>query len=208
VRAAGISLGIRARCWLCIGVFAYACAPSLAASGPGGLIGNENAGSLSGLSVTRGEPVASFGLLEDRTGRTVMLKSATVLPLTGFRVPRLVGVAVERKGSTFRGVTVGGAARGWPPSGIRVRRLSGYRLQSGSTLARRTAVIVFGVVARSVGRYAVAGVNVRVRMGGTTVTVKVIGPLAFCVDRPRHVVPCPDGFTTRALRASQALKGQ
>jgi hypothetical protein len=190
-----------------IGLFAGACAVSLAGCGSTGLVGNQNAGSVSDVSVTVGQPADSIAWIQNRTGQAVTLESATVLPLKGFRRPRLVHVAVERMGgSTFRGIATGGADRGWPPS-IPVTRLSGYRLQSGGTMAHHSAMIVFGVVAGAIGRYAVAGVNVTVQKDGAPVTVQAIGPLAFCVSTKQHVVPCPTAFTDRALRASNAFEG-
>jgi len=88
-----------------------------------------------------------------------------------------------------------------------MRPLAGYRLPSSGTVAQRTALIVFGVVGRHAGRYAIAGVNIEVRENGSTVTVQAIGPLAICVSANQHGPPCPDSFTDRALKASKAYVG-
>lgn len=187
-----------------------ACALALTACGSTGLVGNHNARSESGVNATPGRTVDSVGWLVNHSGRTVALQSATVLRLKGFPPPTLTHVAVERigRGSTFQGLMTAGATTGWPPSGIRVRQFRGYRLRSEGPLVRHTALIVFGLVARTVGRYAVAGVNVTVRDDGSAVTVHVIGPLDLCVGTKRHAVSCPGSFGNRVLRAAEANGGQ
>lgn len=170
-----------------------------------GLVGNLDAHSLSGLSAHPGEPVDSIGWLQNRTAGTVTLESATVLPMKGFRAPKLVGVAVERMGSGGRGMVTGGAWTGWPPNWRHAARLAGYQVRSGGDQWHHSALIEFAVVANGLGRYAVAGVNVTVRTDGGPKTVQVIGPLAFCVSAERRPAPCPDSFTNRAISASRAL---
>lgn len=185
-----------------------ACALSLGACGGAhrGLAGTRNAGTVSGLSVASGEPAYSVAWLQNATGQTVTLESATILALRGFQTPKLVGVAIERTGSTYRGVMVGGAGAGWPASGLRVTRFSGHRLRSGGATPHHTALIVFGAVASATGEYAAAGVNVVVRKNGRRVTVHAIGPLAFCVFPKHHVRHCPTSFIDRAENASIGLE--
>ena len=193
---------------LCIGGLVLACAVAVTACGSTHLTGTQNAGTVSGLnSIPPGAVADSIGWIENRSGRTVTLESATVLPLKGFRTPTLVDVAVERVGATFRSDMTGGAVRGWPPPSMSVARLFGYRVRPGRTVFRRTALVVFGVAARRVGRYAVAGVKVMVRDDGAPVTVQAIGPLTLCVSTKRHPVSCPSSFGDRALRQSNAFEG-
>ena len=186
---------------------AGACTLALVGCGSTGLVGNLNAGTLSGMShVLPGETVDSVAQLENRSGNTVTLRSATILPLKGFRAPRLVAVAVERRGRTLHGVMVGGEVTGWPNSNLHVVRLSGYRLPSRGSWERNVAFVVFAVAARRPGRYALAGVNVTVVENGSAVTAQAIGPVDFCVSTHQPPVSCPASFTHRAFRASVALK--
>jgi hypothetical protein len=183
------------------------CAVTLAGCGSTGLVGNLNAGSLSGVSHVRpGETVDSVGWLANRSGRPVTLKSATILPLKGFHAPQLVGVAVERRGRTLHGAMVGGEAIGWPNRTQHVVPLSGYRLPAHGSWDRNVALVVFALAARRPGRYALAGVSVTVVENGSVVTAPAIGPVAFCVSTHRPPVSCPASFTNRAFRASIALK--
>ena len=179
-------------------------------SGSVALIGNQNAGTLSAFTVKPGQAADSIGWLVNRTGQTVTLESATVLPLKGFRTPRLLGVAVERwnpKSHGFRDAPTAGAGRGWPPSGLtRTVALTHYRLESGGGLRHHTALIVFGVVSRSAGRFAAAGVTVTVRIGDRLVQAKSIGPLLFCVTTKQYDVSCSDRGQQQALRASKAFE--
>jgi hypothetical protein len=156
--------------------------------------------------VVPGETVDSVAQLENRSGHPVTLRSATILPLKGFHPPRLVGVAVERRGRTLRGVMTGGAVTGWPNRSLHVGRLSGYRLPSHGSWHRNEAFVVFVVAARKPGRYALAGVNVTVIENGSKVTARAIGPVAFCVSTRHPPASCPASFTKRAFAASIALK--
>ena len=181
------------------------CTLALVGCGSPGLIGNLNAGTLSGmLHVLPGETVDSVAQLENRSGRTVTLRSATILPLKGFRAPRFVAVAVEHHG--LRGVMTGGEVTGWPNRSLHVVGLSGYRLPSRGSSDRNVAFVVFAVAARKPGRYALAGVNVTVVENGSAVTAQAIGPVDFCVSTHHPPVSCPSSFTNRAFNASIALK--
>lgn len=191
----------------CAGVLAGLCGLALAACGSNGLVGNLNAGTLSGMfHVLPGEKIDSVAELANRSGHTVTLRSAHILTLKGFHSPRLVGVAVERRGRTLRGVMTGGALAGWPNRSLHVLELSGYRLPPRGSWYRNTAFIVFAVTAHRPGRYALAGINVVVEENGSTTTAEAIGPVAVCVSTLEHPVNCPKSFTDRAMKASIALK--
>jgi hypothetical protein len=195
-----------------ISVCVIAAAVLFLTRGSPNLIGNQNAGSLSGLAVRPGQSADSVGWLVNRSGQTVTLVSAKVLPLEGFRTPRLVGVAVEAWNTDlpgFRGTgPTGGAVAGWPPTRMaRTVPFTHYRLGSGGSLWHHTALIVFGVRSHSVGTFGVAGVTVTVRVGHDLVKVQSIGPLLFCVTTKQLPVSCPNqAQQQRALEVANTFE--
>jgi len=118
----------------------------LAGCSSSGVIGDNNAGTLSGMShVLPGKTVDSVALLENHSGHPVTLRSATILPLGGFHAPRLMAVAVETHGRTARGLMSGGEVTGWPNSQLHVARLRGYELPSDASSDRGIAFTAFAM---------------------------------------------------------------
>lgn len=195
--------------WATAGLCALVLGGGVAGCGSSGLIGNQDAGTVAGLPVRPGQSADGLAWLWNRSGAAVTLESARLLDLRGFTSGRLVHVAVVQRPRHWRscGLT-GGAARGWPPSNIGITRLVGFRLRSSVSrrYCRAAVTVVFAVVADRPGEYADAGVTLTVRKGGSNTTVRVIGPLDFCVTRARHERPCADAFDNRALNASETLK--
>ncbi|HET7016568.1 MAG TPA: hypothetical protein VFI65_21780 [Streptosporangiaceae bacterium] len=58
-----------------------------------GLVGNIAEGTSAGLGTTPGRPADFTGYLVNNTGQVVILESARLLPLKGFRAPRLIHLA-------------------------------------------------------------------------------------------------------------------
>ena len=191
-----------------MGILGCAAAAALAGCGGStGLVGTLNAGTISGIpNVHPGQPVNSVAALQNRSGHSVTLDSATILPLKGFRSPKLIGFAVESRGRTLRGVTTRGAWTGSPRQRRVLLPLHGHELPPRGSWDRNTAFIVFTVLADHPGRFALAGLTMRVVDNGSRVTAQAIGPLAFCVSSKQRVVTCPSRFTNRAFRASIELR--
>lgn len=146
------------------------------------------------LSVSRGQAGDFTGWLENRSSTTVTLESATLLPRSGFRTPRLVGLAVESGLNYFT------SDRGWPAAGaarygVTIVPLHGYQLRPG-----RRAKIFYAVRSQRVGLYAAGGVRVRVRSGGAVAAVPVISLGGICVDVSAKG-RCPRAFTNQLDRS-------
>jgi hypothetical protein len=156
-----------------------------------GLIGNVAEGTSAGLGTTPGRPADYTGYLENRTGHDVILKSARLLPLKGFRAPRLIHEAV------YSGRTVATSAFDWPPKGLRLslKRFAGYRIRPG-----RRIMILYSVVAHRLGVYADAGLKVTVLVNGSQGVVDVISFAGTCVIRSLNH-DCPDSFYRRVQDA-------
>ncbi len=168
----------------------------LAACGspPSGLDGSIGKGTSAGTLTTPGVVADYTGFLANHTGRVVTLQSARLLPLTGYRTPRLVRLAVEQ-GHDFVA-----SWRGWPPHGhgLHLAPFAGYRVWRGHRVQ-----ILYGVVAAKPGRYADAGIRVTVLVGGSLVSVNVLSYAGTCVKRVLKV-DCPDSFYKGIENASIA----
>lgn len=122
------------------------------------------------------------------------LQSATLLPLQGFRAPRLIHEAIE-VGKDFAS-----SARDWPPTNPRfpLKDFAGYRVPPG-----RRINILYSIVARKLGGYADSGIKVTVQFNGSQATVDVISIAATCIVRAiGH--DCPSSFYKRIQKAPGA----
>lgn len=153
-----------------------------------GLDGKIGIGSGGGNLTTPGVPADYTGYLGNHTGQVVILKSATLLPLAGFKAPRLVHLAVEP------GRDVVAADRGWPPdSGQGIAPFAAHRVLSGHRVQ-----ILYSVEASRPGEYADAGIRVTVLVSGVAVTVDVVSPAPTCVRPTLNVKhDCPQSFYNR-----------
>src|ERR1700722_863761 len=167
--------------------FATACANPAS-----GLDGNIGAGGSANLPVTPGRPADFTGFLVNNTGQIVILKSARLLPLKGFRAPQLIHEAIEA------GKGFATSDRDWPPTGpkLPLKDFAEYRIPPG-----RRVNILFSVVARKVGEYAAAGIEVTVLVAGRTATVDVVSFAGTCVVK---VVKnnCSESFNNRLQKAA------
>jgi hypothetical protein len=186
---------------LCFGIIAAGLSGAAGLAGCGsaasGLDGGLNLGNSSGVTTVPGKPADYTGFLANHGGRVVILKSARLLSLKGFRPPRLVRVGIE----TSRAIVADGL--GWPPGGYdhRLASFGGYQV-----LAGRRAQILYGVVAPSTGEYGDAGIQLTVVAGGSTVTVNVLSAAGTCVKRSLDI-NCPDRFYNRIQNVSRVPGG-
>ncbi len=170
-----------------------ALATSCAGSGSG-LVGNIGAGAWAGVPTTPGRPADYTGFLANNSGHVIILRSATLLPLKGFRAPKLIHEAIE-VGKNFAS-----SARDWPPTNPRfpLKNFAGYHVLPG-----RRVNILYSIVARKLGGYADAGIEVTVQANGSPVTVDIISVAATCiVEAIGH--DCPDSFYKRIQKAPNA----
>ncbi|MGO9161494.1 MAG: hypothetical protein ACLP7J_12400 [Streptosporangiaceae bacterium] len=141
-----------------------------------------------------GEPADYTGFLINHTGQVVTLKSARLLPLRGFRPPRLVHLAIE-PGKDFAA-----ADSGWPPSTEgrdHIQPFAGARIPSGN----KRVNILYAVAATKLGDYGDAGIRVTVLAGGTLATVDVLSVAGTCVV-PSRKITCPVSFQNRITNAA------
>lgn len=121
------------------------------------------------------QPADFSAFLLNSSGRTVVLRSARLVPLHGFRAPRLAYVAIEM-GKDFVASDRGYLRPGRPGSRIPIAAFAGHRIAN-----RSRATILYGVVATRQGNYAADGLRVEVSSGGSVGSVFVSGRSAFCV---------------------------
>ena len=160
----------------------------------GGINGNAGARDTGSMRVKVSQLAAYSGYLANKSGHTVTLESASILPLSTFRSPRLGNhIAVET------GPAIGGALSGWPhgpaarPYGL--KPFNGYRVASGAQIR-----ILYSVAADRTGLYASDGLTVIVKVDGSRQTIAVRGGEATCVTARGHD-NCPDWFLNRVYRA-------
>ncbi len=161
------------------------------------LDGSIDLGTSAGLTTVPGKIADYTGFLANHSRQVVILKSARLLTLRGFRSPRLVRVGIEPNRAFIA------SGLDWPPDhyGEPVLSLSGFRLRPG-----RRAQILYGVVAPRVAEYGDAGVQVTMTVAGTTVTVIVLSAAATCVKHSLDI-NCPNSFFNRIQNAADAPDG-
>jgi hypothetical protein len=144
-----------------------------------------------GVATAPGQPADYTGFLANHTGHVVTLKSATLLPLKGFRTPRLVHLAVEPTREFAASET------GWPPAGdnLHLVPFAGAHVSRG-----RRVQILYAVVAGKVGEYGDAGIRVTVVVGSSPATVDVLSAAGTCVKRNPNI-DCPNSFYNRIQNA-------
>jgi hypothetical protein len=173
-------------------VLAAAALASCSSDPAAGLNGTIGAGTSAGVDTLSGLPADYTGFLGNHSGHAVVLRSATLWPLKGFRAPRLVHLAVET------GLIYISSGNGWPPQRYRhpMARFAGYHLRTG-----HRAQILYSVVASEPGQYADEGIRVTLLVAGSTVTVNVISPAATCVVRSWQG-RCPRSFDNKVFNAA------
>jgi hypothetical protein len=98
-----------------------------------------------GVTTTPGKPADYTGFLANHTDQAVILKSATLLPLKGFRAPRLVHLAIEPRREFVA------SEIGWPPAGDNLHLVP---FASAHVRRGRRVQILYSVIAGKVGEYA------------------------------------------------------
>jgi hypothetical protein len=165
-------------------------------SGSAGLNGNLYGGVMASVPVRTNEVALYTGLLQNKSGHTVILDAATLLPLANFHLPgRLQHVGVET------GREFAGAAAGWPPPRkLGFVPLTGYRLTSGHRIK-----ILYGVSAAAPGDYVTKGLRMTVEVAGSQESVIVLSGSLTCVEASAQLVSCPSALYARA---QQAVRGE
>jgi hypothetical protein len=140
---------------------------------------------LSTQQVHPGQPESFAAILTSHPdGYSYHITRGSLIPLPGFRTPRLLGAVLLR----IRGVPL--QAPGFPPrqrNGSRypVHALSGYRARSGAPPFKPQMVLMYGLRGTQPGGYAVAGVRITYLVGSHSYTTDIYnGALLFCY--PRH----------------------
>lgn len=192
----------RRRCWPTVGVATAAVAAAVTGCGSdssGGLksVSDRDVG---GTSVARAQPADFTAYLDNDSGYSATLERVvSLIPLRGFRTPRLL-----RHGAVQTGREVAGAVRGWPPegAGYKLRPLAGYHVPSG----RQRVQILYSVAGERAGQYADRGVRVRVELHGHQVVVSLLRAAGICVFSPHDVGECSQAFQQR-LGAAVSRQG-
>jgi hypothetical protein len=168
--------------------FATGCANSAA-----GLDGNIGAGGSATLAVSPGRPADFTGFLVNHTGSVVILKSARLLPLKGFRAPQLIHEAIEPR------KIFATSDSDWPPTEpkLPLKDFAEYRIPPG-----RRINILYSVVARKVGEYADTGIEVTMLVDGRSATVDVISFAGTCILQVLGNRSCPESFINRLQKAA------
>lgn len=163
-----------------------ACSTAIAATGCAstivGLNGTLGAGVAGAVQVLPGQAGTTTVWIVNHSGSRVIFRSARLMRLPGYRLPRFAGAWLE---PTPRIVGVG---RGWPPQstsagrvveyqGAPVTRFAGFVLEPGQTTR-----VLYGMVDEHLGHYAARGIVVTVSAArGQTATVDALGAGAICV---------------------------
>jgi hypothetical protein len=163
------------------------------ANSASGLDGNIGAGGSATLAVSPGRPADFTGFLVNHTGSVVILKSARLLPLKGFRTPQLIHEAIET------GKSFATSDSDWPPTEpkLPLKDFAEYRISPG-----RRVNILYSVVARKVGQYAATGIKVTVLVDGRSTTVDVISFAGICIFEVLGNRSCPESFNNRIQKAA------
>jgi hypothetical protein len=118
----------------------------------------------------------------NHSGSRVIFRSAGLLRLPGYQLPRFAGVWLEPT-PRIVGVGIGSppqsisAGRVVEYQGIPITRFAGFVLQPGQTTR-----VLYGMVAEHLGHYAARGIVVTVSAArGQTATVDALGAAAICV---------------------------
>lgn len=157
----------------------------LAGCGSSALDGSAGRGTSAGQSVVLGQEADFSAYLINRSDQTVTLESAKLIPEPGFRTPRQGHFAVEGKDYIANDV-------GWPPAGAPGWMFAPF---SGHKIGPHQRVeVLYTTVADVPGDYAVKGVRIVSRVGGSEQTTDALGASLTCVFAPagKHEPPsCP-----------------
>jgi hypothetical protein len=173
-----------------------------------------------GIGTAPGQ-IADFPVTVENTGTVpVTLEAARLVPLPGFRTPRLVHLGVLVEHNELESGDIGWPIpRDNPSTGyLAMRPLRGYVVLPWTERQRRHLgpmpdMVEYGVVGTGAGRYyAAAGLDLTYRVGGRTYTQRLIDGGADCIipgypklpaNSPK-LKPC-FAFYNRAGNAADAL---
>jgi hypothetical protein len=168
------------------GLVVFACSTAIASTGCdstiAGLNGNTGAGIAGAVQVLPGEAGTTTVWIVNHSGSRVIFRSARLMRLPGYRLPRFAGVWLEPtprivgvgRGTPSRSTSAGRVVKYY---GIPVTRFAGFVLQPGQTTR-----VLYGMVAEHLGHYAARGIVVTVSAArGQTATVDALGAGAICV---------------------------
>ncbi len=159
-----------------------------------GLDGSLGEDAAAWLSTTPGRPADYTTFLVNHTGHVVILESATLMALKGFRPARLVHEAIEPR---LRYAT---SDTGWPPTKPRImlRKFAGYQIPPGHRVN-----ILYSVVASKLGNYGATGITVTVLVSGRRATADLISVAGTCIV-PTENQRCSDSFVKRIENAGNS----
>jgi hypothetical protein len=130
------------------------------------------------LGVYRGQVTDFAAFLVNDAKAPVTVTSATLIPMPGHPVGRLVHVAVQ----TGKNPLV--IDRNWPPEGVSLQPLIGARLPRGHV------PLAAGYTTPRTGTYATAGLLITYRTGGRTYHAHAWGGAVSCIP-PGHPASPP-----------------
>lgn len=170
---------------------------------------------MGGTGALHGQVVAfPASLVSSHPGR-IRLVSARLIPLPGFRLPRLVHLGVVVDGC---GVAIPGATLNWPPliqvqgHPVRISRFAGTWVMSGTRSEMSggnrwscSSFAIYGITGGSSGPYATAGLRITF-MSGSQLTVASVFNGGFAWYQPVHATkPVLQAYLRADHDAFQAL---
>ena len=118
-------------------------------------------------------------LTAEPSGYSLQVRTVRLIPLPGFRTPRLLGAVFLGQ----RSVPL--QAFGYPPDGVRTIHRSGHAVRSGAIPHKRQVVLMYGLRGWKLGSYAVAGIRITYTIGNTTYSADIYNG-ALLYYYPRH----------------------
>jgi hypothetical protein len=140
-----------------------------------------------------------------RHPQRITLEKVSLLPLPGFRLPRLSHAALLADSGD-----PAGTARTWPPEQlggkgqVRVKSLTGAVVWPGIQHGKAPPRMVYEVTAPGLGGYATAGIRLVYKVGGQTETAFIHNAAIFLWYFPQHLPPAADRADGKRYQAADA----
>jgi hypothetical protein len=140
---------------------------------------------MSGLAANPGTLGLFSAYADSSRPQSVTLESITLLPLAGFRLPRLVSAGLLTAGSYPARTSA------WPPPGASLSALTGAVVWPAARAGGQPPQIVYALSGSQLGGYATAGLRLEYRFDGRDYSA-VLRDAAFLWYFSPHLSPAAD----------------